>query len=353
MEVEGMNGSLRMGLALGLVGALVLIGCARQQTSVAKDASTQEAVVYVYSSRHYGQLEQAFVEFTKETGIEVRFTFGKDAELRERLKAEGELTQADVLFTVDAASLWLAAQEGLLQSVDSETLRTNIPEYWRDPEGRWFIFSLRLRTIAYAVDRVSPDELSTYEALADPQWKGRLCLRPSTKSYTQALVASLIAYHGYDRAREIVAGWAQNAAEFIDSDTQILKTIAEGGCDVGIINHYYYVRLLNEDPAFGDAVRLFWANQEDRGVHANGSGAGVTAYAKRKENALRLLEWLSTQRGQRLFAQGNFEYPVRQEVELHPLLEQLGTFKIDELPVYRLGELQAEALRLMEEAGYK
>ena len=321
------------------------------EKTVVVTQEVEEPVVYVYSARHYGQMEPAFVEFTKETGIEVRFAFGKDAELRERLKAEGQFTPADVLFTVDAGNLWLAAQEGLLQPVESEVLEKNIPDYWQDPDNRWFALSLRVRTIAYHPDRVKPEELSTYEALADPQWKGRLCLRPSTKVYTQSLVANLIAYHGYEKAKEIVAGWARNAKEFIDSDTRILKTIAEGGCDVGIVSHYYLARLVNEDPNF--PVKLFWANQEDRGVHVNVSGAGVTTYARHVNNAIRLLEWLSTEKGQRLFADSNFEYPANPNVEPHELLQQWGEFKQDTIPVSEFGRLQADAIKLMNEAGYK
>ncbi len=324
----------------------------------AAEAMTGEdaAVVYIYSSRHYGQMEAAFVEFSRETGIEVRFSFGKDAALRERLKAEGEFTPADVLFTVDGGNLWLAAQEGLLQPVASPVLQKNIPEAWRDPNNRWFAFSLRVRTIAYNPERVTPDELSTYEALADPRWEGRLCMRPSTNVYTQSLVASLIHQYGYEKAREIVAGWARNTKEFIDSDTRILETIAAGGCDVGIANHYYLARLVVKNPDF--PVKLFWANQvgegpEGRGVHANFSGAGITRYARNVESARRLLEWLSTSRGMALFAAGNFEYPVNPEVEVHEILKPWGNFKVDTTPVEIYSELQDDAIRLMDEVGYQ
>jgi iron(III) transport system substrate-binding protein len=311
----------------------------------------EEPVVYVYSARHYGLMEPAFAKFTEETGIEVRFTFGKDAELRERLKAEGEFTPADVLFAVDAGNLWLAAQEGLLQPIQSEVLEKNIPAHLRDPENRWVALSLRVRTIAYHPDRVKPEELSTYEALADPKWKGRLCLRPSTKVYTQSLVASLIAHHGEEKAREIVAGWVANEPTYIDSDTRILETIAAGGCDVAIVNHYYLARLVNKDPNF--PVKIFWANQDDRGVHVNVSGAGVTAHARHVENAIRLLEWLSTPAGQRIFADGNFEYPANPEVEPHPLIAAWGTFKADTIQVSEFGRLQAAAIKLMDEVGYE
>lgn len=348
--------------ALLLFVLLLTAGCAqpsataspqvlRETVVVTQEVPVEEPVVYVYSSRHYGQLEDAFVEFTRETGIEVRFSFGKDAELRERLKAEGEFTPADVLFTVDGGNLWLTAQEGLLQPIDSPVLAANIPEYWRDPENRWFTFSLRLRTIVYNPERVQPEELSTYAALADPQWEGRLCMRPSTSPYTQSLVANLIHNYGYEQAKTIVEGWARNTVEFINSDSRILQTIAEGGCDVGIVNHYYLARAVAKDPNF--PVKIFWADQEGKGVHANVSGAGVTTYAKHTNNAIRLLEWLSTEKGMTLFAAGNYEYPANPQLEPHEILKAWGDFKIDTIPVYRYGELQAEAIRLMDEAGYR
>jgi iron(III) transport system substrate-binding protein len=299
-------------------------------------------------------MEPVFRAFTEETGIEVRFTFGTDAELRERIKAEGRFTLADVYIGVDAGNLWLAAQEGLLQPVESETLTQNIPEQFRDPENRWFGLTLRIRTIVYHPDRVRPDELSTYEALADPRWRGRLCLRPATKVYTQSLVASLIAAHGVEKAEEIVRGWVENTKRenFIDSDTRIAQTIAAGGCDVGIINHYYLARLLDENPDF--PVRLFWANQGEgeRGVHANVSGAGVVTWAHNRENAITLLEWLSEPKGQKLFADGNFEYPANPDVELHPLVAGFGTPKIDPIPVWKYGELQKAAIELLNRVGY-
>ncbi len=310
----------------------------------------EEPVVYVYSARHYGLMEPAFAQFTKETGIEVRFTFGKDAELRERLKAEGQYTPADLLFTVDAGNLWLAAEEGLSQPIQSETLEENVPAHFRDPENRWFSLSLRVRTIMYHPDRVKPEELSTYEALADPKWKDRLCFRPSTKAYTQSLVASLIAAHGEEKAREIVGGWVANNPTYIDSDTRILETVAAGGCDVAIANHYYLARLVDKDPNF--PIKPFWANQDDRGVHVNVSGGGVTTYARNVENAIRLLEWLSGP-GQNMFADGNFEYPVNPQVEPHPLIATWGTFKTDTIPVSEIGRLQAAAVKLMDEVGYK
>ncbi|WP_457555799.1 Fe(3+) ABC transporter substrate-binding protein [Candidatus Pyrohabitans sp.] len=341
--------SISTGLLLLLVAAAA--GCTAPEKEAADSEGTQEKVVYVYSARHYGQMEPVFQEFMKETGIEVRFTYGKDAELRERLKAEGEFTPADVYISVDAGNLWLAAQEGLLQPVKSDVLESNIPQNLRDPENRWFGLTMRIRTIVYNTERVSPQELSTYEDLADPKWKDRLCLRPSTKVYTQSLVASLIAAHGEEKAEEIVRGWVENNPKFIDSDTRIIETVAAGGCDVGVVMHYYLARLKDRNPDL--PVDIFWANQEDRGVHVNIVGAGVTRYAKNREEAIKLIEWLSSEKGQKLFADGNFEYPVNPRVEPHPIVKEWGEFRIDPINVAEYGRLQKRAIELMERVGYR
>jgi len=309
-----------------------------------------QQVVNIYSSRHYGLMESAFVQFQEETGIEVRLTFGSDAELRERLKAEGEYTPADVLITVDVGNLWLATEEELLQPIQSSLLEQNIPDHLQDPENRWFALSLRARTIVYSKERVNPEELSTYEALSDPKWKDRLVLRPSTKVYTLSLVASLIAEYGEAEAEEIVKGWVANNPIYIDSDTRSLEAIAAGERDVGIVNTYYLARLLNEDADF--PVSIFWANQENRGTHINLSGGGVTTHARNVESAIQLMEWLSGP-GQKLFADGNFEFPVNPEVDPHPLIAAWGSFKSDKVSVSELGRLQAAANKILDRADYQ
>ena len=304
--------------------------------------------VQVYSGRHY-DLERSFQQFASETGIDVEFLYGGDAELRERITAEGEDTIADVYMTVDAGNLALAAEEGLFQPVDSQELAAAVPENLRDPDGLWFGLSKRARTIMYAPDRVDPNELSTYEALAGPEWEGRLCLRRSTNVYTQSLVASLIAHHGEDEALEIVEGWADNA-DILNNDVAILENIATGTCDVGITNHYYLARLLEDDPDF--PVEPFWANQDGRGTHVNVSGAGVTAQADDPELAARLIEWLATT-GQEAFVEGNHEYPVNPDVEPGALIAEFGDFQVDPLNAAEFGRLNAEAIELMARAGYE
>ncbi|HAP32035.1 MAG TPA: Fe(3+) ABC transporter substrate-binding protein [Firmicutes bacterium] len=341
-----------------VVAALIAAGCQPQQPPQADPATPPPAqaepakggVVNIYTARHYG-VEKAFDEFTRETGIEIRFTTGSDAILRERIKAEGRYTPADVYIAVDAGNLWLAAQDGLLSPAESEVLSANIPENLRDPENRWFGLTQRVRTIMYHPDRVAPEELSTYEALTDPKWRGRLVMRPATHVYTQSLVASLIATHGEARAEEIVRGWVANEPTLIDSDTRILETLAAGGGDVAITNHYYLGRLLNADPNF--PVRLLWANQDDRGAHVNISGAGVTAHAPNRDNAIKFLEWLSGATGQRSFADSNFEYPAIPAVAPHPLVADFGPFLTDPLSLAEYGRLQAAAVALLDRAGYR
>lgn len=326
------------------LAALLLTGCGQVGAK-----GSDPSVVRVYSARHY-DLERAFDVFADETGISVQFLTGSDGELRERIKAEGEQTQADVFMVVDAGNLYLAAREGLFQPIDSQLLREAVPDHLRDPGGLWFGLSQRARTIVYNPQRVDPAELSTYEALAEPRWRGRLCMRNSTNVYTQSLVASLIAYHGYEGARGVVRGWVANRPQFINNDVEILQTVAAGGCDVAITNHYYLARLIAEDPAF--PVRLFWANQDGRGTHVNISGAGVTAAAEHREEAVRLLEWLASD-GQSEFVDGNYEYPVNPDVQAAPLLvEHFGPFKRDPVSAAEYGALNAEAVKLMDEVGY-
>jgi iron(III) transport system substrate-binding protein len=312
-------------------------------------------VVNIYSARHYGAMEQVFRRFTQETGIEVRLSQGSAQAIVERLRAEGRQTPADIFMSIDAGMLWVAAEEGLLQPVDSALLRNSIPNSLRDPQDRWFGLTQRARVIVYNPNRVRPSELSTYAALGDPKWRGRLCLRPSSHIYTQALVASFIALHG-ERVTEqqIVRPWVRNNPRYIDSDTRILETIAAGGCDVGITNHYYLGQQLARNPNF--PVRLFWPNQNEAGVHVNISGMGVTSTARNRENAIRLIEWLATE-GQGATADtlpgGNFEFPANPAAPVNPVIVGFGSFKVDPMGKFEYGRFQPAAIRLMERAGYR
>lgn len=340
-ETQRMKTTPRSWLVGILLLPLILSGCG------VIDALDGDQAVRVYSGRHY-DLEEAFQEYASETGVDVEFLYGGDAELRERLRTEGDDTIADVFMTVDAANLQIAADEDLLQPMDSDVLG-DLPDNIVHPDQLWVGLSKRVRTIMYHPERVDPSELSTYEDLADPKWQGRLCMRNSNNVYTQSLVASLIHHHGYDGALEIVAGWVANDTEILSNDTLILETIAAGGCDVGITNHYYLARLLEDDPEF--PVLPFWANQGGRGVHVNVSGAGVTVDADNPDLATDLIEWLATD-GQEAFVYGNHEYPVNPDVEPPPIVRDWGGFTEDPLNAAEFASLNADAIRLMNEAGY-
>ncbi len=316
------------------------------------EGDADQGTVRVYSGRHYG-VEHAFSQFTEDTGINVEFLNGNDGELRERIVAEGDETLADVYLTVDAGNLAAAAEQGIFQPLDSDVLDAAIPADYRDPENRWFGLALRARSIVYTTDeaRLPADEVpQTYAELADPKWDGRLCLRRSADAYQQSLVASMIAHDGYDAALERVRGWVANA-EIIPNDVALLETIAEGGCDVGIANHYYLARQLADDGDF--PVALTWADQAGRGVHINVSGGGVTTHADHPELAQQFLEWLATD-GQQVLVGENFEFPANPEIEPEPLLvERFGTdFVRDTLNAAEMGAFNPDAVRLMDEAGY-
>jgi iron(III) transport system substrate-binding protein len=332
-------------LALASVSIVLVAGCGVVSAG-------ESETVRVYSGRHY-DLERAFAEFAEETGISVEFLYGGDAELRERIAAEGEDTPADVYMTVDAGNLWKAAEDGLLAPIDSAALRDAVPEGLRDPEGRWYGLSMRARTVMYNPARVDPSEFDTtdtYAGLTDPKWNGRLCMRTNTNDYTQSLVASLIAGHGEEGAREIVAGWVANDVEIFNDDVSILENVAAGRCDAAITNHYYLARLMEEDPDF--PVQPFWANQDGRGVHVNISGAGVIANADQPDLGQRLIEWLATD-GQNSFVDGNHEYPVNPAVEPEPLIAGFGEFSYEPIDARAYGELNAQAVELMNEVGYE
>ncbi|CAB4641121.1 unannotated protein [freshwater metagenome] len=306
------------------------------------------STVTVYTGRHYG-IETVFEEFTAETGIEVRFTTGSDPELRERLAAEGANTPADLVMTADAANIALAAEAGLLSPVDSEILTGAIPEALRAADNTWFSLSRRLRVIMTSSERVTTPP-TTYAEVGDPQWKGRLCLRPSTHPYTQSLVAGLINTVGADTTRTIVDSWVANDPLYINSDTDILKAIQAGDCDVALANHYYLGRLLGETPNF--PVTITWPEQSGVGAHLNVSAAAVTANAPNRAAAVKLLEWLVS-KGQKTFSDANNEYPADPTVEPGEIIAGFGTFKSDEASVRELGRRNAEAVTLLSEAKYE
>ena len=337
-------------IGTSLIAATLLVGLAACGSS-SDDSSTGEesgGQVTVYTGRHYG-IETVFDEFTAETGIEVRFTTGSDPELRARLEAEGENTPADIIMTADAANIALSAEAGLLASIDSDVLTEAIPDDLRAADNSWFALSRRLRVIMTSSERVT-DAPQTYAEVGDPKWKGKLCLRPSTHPYTQSLVAGLINTFGEDDTRTIVDSWVANDPLYINSDTDILKAIQAGDCDVALANSYYLGRLLSDDAEF--PVNLTWPEQAGAGAHLNISAAAVTANAPNRSAAVALLEWLAT-KGQKSFSDANNEFPADPRVEPKAVLVGFGTFTADTKSVRELGRLNPQAVALLSAAGYE
>lgn len=331
--------------------APVLIGLLAMNGFSILPAFAAEEVV-VYSARNEQLIRPIFEAYKKETGVDVKFITDKEGPLLVRLKAEGKHTHADLLMTVDAGNLWQASREGLLRPVRSSVLAANIPPHLRDPGNEWFGLSVRARTIVYNTRKVKPSELSTYEDLGNPEWKDRLCLRTSKSVYNQSLVAMMIAELGEAKTEKIIRSWVNNlATDVFPDDTQVMRAVAAGQCDAGIVNSYYFGRLKAKEPSL--PLALFWPNQEGRGVHVNISGAGVTRYAKHEAAAVRLLEWLSSEKAQNLYADIDLEYPANPQVKPASQVAAWGSFKQDQINVSRAGELQREAIKLMDRAGYR
>lgn len=315
-------------------------------------ASSWADELVVYSARKEYLIKPLFEAYTAKTGIPIQYLTGKAGALLERLKAEGARTPADLIITVDAGNLWKAAEDGVLQAVDSPHLQANIPAHLRDPKNRWFGLSVRARTIVYNKNKVSPSDLSSYAALGNSKWKGRLLLRTSKKVYNQSLVASLIAEKGEKEAEKIVSSWVANLPVGpFSNDTKALKAVIAGVGDVTMVNTYYFGRLLSKEPEA--PLAIFWPNQKGSGVHMNVSGAGVTTHTKNRDAAVKFLEWLSSEEAQGRFASSNLEYPANPVVKRDPLVASWGEFKGSKLNVAKYGEYQAQAIKLMDRVGYK
>ncbi len=354
----------RIGYAF-IVSLIVLtVSCGEKSADNSGDNIDQAAVgalqkpeLLVYSARKEHLIKPLFDQFTEQTGIVVNYVTDKEGPLLARLKAEGESSPADILMTVDAGNLWQASQLGVLAPLTSTVLADNVPAHLRDPNNRWFALTIRARTIVYSTANIAPDDLSTYEALADTEWRDRLCLRTSKKVYNQSLVATMIAALGEERAEAVVAGWVANLAlEPFSNDTMVMEAIASEQCDAGIVNTYYYGRLMNKNSQL--PLALFWPNQQGegadgRGVHINVSGAGVTLASRHKPEAQQLIEWLSSPAAQTLLMDLNQEYPVNPSVVLNTELASWGTFVADDINVGEAGRLQAKAVKLMDRVGYR
>jgi len=317
--------------------------------------------VNVYSSRHDSKLAPLLDRFTEKTGIEVGLITGNSDAMIKRLEIEGERSPADMLVTVDVARLQRATEAGLFRSIESDKLDTAIPDHLRDPKNRWFGLSERARVIAFDRDEVEREALSTYEALADNRWEGRICIRSSDNVYNQSLLASLIAAHGKQFAEDWAAAIVDNMARPPQGgDTAQIRAVAAGVCDVAVVNTYYYARMLQADKG-SDAreaaqqVGLFFPNQDGRGAHVNVTGAGVLADAPHPEAAKRLLEFLARPESQAWLARVNNEYPVREGVEVSELVRSLGEypFRADNQALGRIGELNGQAVRIFDRVGWR
>lgn len=342
--------------------SFVIAGCGGQSQetvdSNAASSGSEEAVVNVYSARHYDVDDDLFKTFTEQTGIDVNIVEGKSDELIERIKAEGEASPADVFVTVDAGRLWRAEEAGIFQSISSSVLDEKVPASLRHPDGLWYSLTKRARVLVYNVENVDPAELSTYEALAGPEWNGRVCVRSSSNIYNQSLLGSLIETIGVEETEAWAEGLVNNFARDPDGgDVNQIKAVASGQCDVAIANHYYWARLAKSDePASQDVVSktaIFFPNQDDRGTHVNVSGFGVVAGAEHKENAIAFLEFLVSPEAQEVFAESNNEYPVVEGVSMDPIVAELGEFKVDEVNVSAYGRNNPEVVKLVDRVGWK
>ncbi|KAB2922280.1 MAG: Fe(3+) ABC transporter substrate-binding protein [Candidatus Contendobacter sp.] len=314
--------------------------------------------VNIYSARKEDLIKPLLDDFSKQSGIAVNLVTGKEEALLQRLQSEGANTPADVLLTSDAGRLSAAQKVGVLQAVKSDTLAAHIPASYRDPAGYWYGLSVRARPVIYAKDRVKPGDLSTYEALADPKWKGKVCVRSSDSVYNQSLVAGMISHHGEAKTEAWAKGLVANFARPPKGgDRDQIKAVAAGECDVTLANTYYLGGMADsQDEADKQAaaqVAVFWPDAKSTGVHVNVSGAGVTAHARNRDNAVKLLEFLAGDSAQRWYAETNNEYPVNPAIPPSATLKSWGEFKADTLNVAKLGELNAAAVRVMDRAGWK
>lgn len=327
-------------------------------TFIAPSLTLAEEVVNLYSARKEKLIKPLLDRFSEQTGINVNLVTGKADALLQRLQSEGRNTPADMLITTDAGRLHRAKAAGVTQAVDSPVLKQLVPESFRDPQGHWYGLSVRARPILYVKGKVDPARLSTYEALIDPEWDNRICIRSSGNIYNQSLVASMIAANG----AEATETWAkafvnQFARPPKGGDRDQIKAAAAGLCDIAVANTYYLAGMLtSKDQAQRDAagkLAVFWPNQQGRGAHVNVSGATVTKAASNRENAIKLLEFLLNPASQAWYAETNGEFPVRADVEPGELLNGWGEFKMDKLNLQQLGLLNPDAVRLMDRAGWK
>jgi len=334
-----------------------LLGAAAAVIMTPWTAQAADEVVNVYTQRHYDTDQKLYDQFTDATGIEVNVVKAKADELIQRLKAEGDRSEADVFMTVDVGRMNRASEADLLQSVESETLEKQVPGEYQGDENEWFGLTKRGRVIVYAKDRINPDELSTYEDLADPKWKDLIVVRSSTNSYNVALIASMIEAHGKEKTEEWIQGLVDNfARQPKGNDRDQMRAVAAGEADLAIVNTYYLGLLANgneEDQEVAEKLAVFFPNQDGRGTHINLSAAAVTKAAPNKENAVKLIEFLTAAEAQQTLANANFEYPVNPEVEPAGIVQSWGEFEEDAEGLKTMGQHESEALKAADRAGWQ
>ncbi|MFN3815230.1 extracellular solute-binding protein [Brevundimonas sp.] len=345
---------LRLSLIAAVAGAAALAACG--QNNQAAESGSGE--VNLYTARHYDADLALYDRFTEETGIRVNRIEGNADQLIARMQSEGANSPADVFVTADAGALWRAQNAGLFQAANSETLNDAIPENLRAPGGEWFGFSRRARVVAYDSARVRPEEVATYEQLASPRFRGRLCVRSGDNVYNLSLVGALIEAWGVERTREWVEGIVANMARQPEGgDRDQIRAIAAGVCDVALTNSYYYIRLASGDDAgdraITETVKLAFPSLDGQGSHVNVSGGGVAANAPNRDNAVRLLEFLASAPSQTLVSQYNNEFPASPNVPAPAPVDAYADFEAHPMPVSAYGPRQAEAQSLISAAGWR
>ncbi len=320
-------------------------------------AQQNDEILHIYSSRHYDTDEALYDNFTAQTGIKIQRVDGKADALIARLKQEGKASPADLFITVDSGRLWRAQEAGLFEPIQSDILKTRITDTIKDPKGHWFGFSKRARVIVYNAETVMPDEIKTYEDLTDAKWKGRVCIRSASNIYNLSLMASFIALHGQESAKEWAVGVLNNLARKPQGgDTDQIRAVAVGVCDVALVNSYYFLRLkrsdVQEDKDMIAKTDIIYPNQKTDGVHVNISGAGVLAHADNKEAAVKFLEYLATDQAQSYYASGNNEYPVLENIDVPDVLLPYMQFKSQDLNVSEFGVHQTQAQKIFDEINF-
>ncbi len=311
--------------------------------------------INIVSARQEYLIKPIFEEFTKDTGIKVNYVISYDytsTDMIKTIKLQGEDNPIDAYLASDASDLYKLQQNGMLQPVRSKILKKNIPSHLKDPSKQWFGLSLRVRSLIYHTSRVDPSFLVDYESIGNKIWFNRLSLRTSEKIYNKSMVAMMIAHYGYSKTKKIISSWVNNLSIApLNDDIKVINSILEGKADIGIVNSYYLAKMLKENPSI--PIKMHFIGDEKQKVHINISGMGIARYSKRRENAVKLIEWLSSKKGQKLFSNINMEYPVNKKVKAHKILQSWGKFKQVKINVKKTGELREKAIQIMNEVGYE